>query len=98
MTITIGSKTYEKIPVELVRFPPTLPQDLYGKNGASSVSSNKGASKRSMHTVDFLPGLNQFRIVFHGQSEPLIDMVPIHRVNGWTPFEEGENYVIPGQG
>ena len=92
----IGDKVYKTIPVELVRFPPTMPQDLYGKNGATSVTSNQGAAKRSMHTIEFLPELNQFRIIFHGGNGMLVDMVPIHRVNGWTPFADGRCYSKPG--
>ena len=95
-SVSVGGNTYKAYPVELVRFPPTSPQDLYGKNGASSVSSNQGAAKRSMHTIDFLPDMNQFRIVFYGNGTKLVDMVPVHRVNGWTPFKAGESYTVPG--
>ena len=94
----VWGKQYDSMPVVLLRFPPTLPQDLNGKNGCSSVTSNReGIMPRSMHTIDFIPALNQFRVIFHGNDGPKTDMVPIHRVNAWTPFEDGQTYLIPGK-
>lgn len=97
-SVEIYGKKFHAIPTVLLRFPPTMPQDLNGKNGCSSVTSNReGIMPRSLHTIDFIPALNQFRVIFHGNDGPKIDMVPIHRVNGWTPFESGDTYLIPGK-
>lgn len=95
--VTVLGKEQAAWPVSLLKFQPTSPQDLPGKAGATSLSSNLGPAKRTMHTIDYLPAIDGFHVVFYGSAGPVVEIVPMHRVNAWSPFPAGESYQVPGE-